>query len=132
MSQIFRSHLPYCQAHILAGVLSSGGIPATVAGDMVANIYGEIPVLDCVVMVHEDQVEEAEAFLCADFIGEAPDQDIPTESCPRSRAHRMATCLILEPFFMAQCVSHLWQPSFPRYCLESKPLEPIQLHHCQF
>jgi hypothetical protein len=82
MSHIFRSHLPYCQAHILAGALSSGGISAAVAGDMAAHIYGEILALDCVVMVPEDQVEEAEAYLCSDFAGEPPDSNILVESCP--------------------------------------------------
>lgn len=82
MSQIFRSHLPYSQAHIMAGALSSGGISAAVAGDIATHLYGETPMLDCVVMVPEDQVEEAEAFLCADFAEEPPDTNMPMESCP--------------------------------------------------
>lgn len=82
MSQIFRSHLPYSQAHILAGALSSGGISAAVGGEITAHLYGGTPLLDCTVLVPEDQVEEAEAFLSAD-VGEEPlDPDIPVESCP--------------------------------------------------
>lgn len=82
MSRIFRSHLPYSQAHILAGALSSGGISAAVGGEMTAQIYGGTPLLDCTVLVPEDQVEEAEAFLSSDVSEEVPAPDIPAESCP--------------------------------------------------
>jgi hypothetical protein len=79
---VFRHHLPSAQAHILAGVLSSGGISAAVTGDIADQLYGGTPMLDCVVIVPEDEIEEAEAFLRADFTGEPPDSDIPAETCP--------------------------------------------------
>ncbi len=82
MSLIFRSHLPYSQAHILAGALASGGIPAAVAGDLAAHLYGGTSLLDCVVMVPEDWEEEAEAFLRADLVEEPPDPNLPAETCP--------------------------------------------------
>lgn len=82
MSEIFRSHLPYSRAHILAGALSSAGISAAVGGDNSAHLYGGIPMLDCTIMVPEDQVEEAEAFLKAEVGDEPPEANIPGETCP--------------------------------------------------
>ncbi len=82
MSCVFRHHLPAAQAHILAGVLSSGGISAAVTGDIADQLYGGMPLLDCLVIVPEDEVEEAEAYLRSDFSEEPLDADIPFESCP--------------------------------------------------
>jgi hypothetical protein len=45
-------------------------------------LYGGTPMVDCVVIVPEDEVEEAEAFLRSDFGEEPLDPDIPAETCP--------------------------------------------------
>ncbi len=82
MSCVFRHHLSSTQAHIVAGILNSNGVTAAVAGDIADQIYGGVPMLDCVVIVPEEELEEAEAVLRTDFPDEPPDTDIPAESCP--------------------------------------------------
>lgn len=82
MSCVFRHHLSSSQAHILAGVLSSNGVTAAVTGDIADQIYGGTPMLDCVVIVPEEETEEAEAVLRTGFTDEPPAPDIPAETCP--------------------------------------------------
>ncbi|MBN8422787.1 MAG: DUF2007 domain-containing protein [Verrucomicrobia bacterium] len=82
MSCVFRHHLSSSQAHILAGVLSSNGVTAAVTGDIADQIYGGTPMLDCLVIVPEEEMEEAEAVLRTGFTEEPPTPDIPAETCP--------------------------------------------------
>lgn len=82
MSCVFRHHLSFSQAHILAGVLSSNGVTAAVTGDIADQIYGGTPMLDCVVIVPEEEVEEAESVLRTGFTEEPPAADLPLETSP--------------------------------------------------
>jgi|GEM_PF-1991450 len=82
MSCVFRHHLSSSQAHILAGVLTSNGVTAAVTGDIADQIYGGTPMLDCVVIVPEEEMEEAESVLRTGFTDEPPAEDIPMETCP--------------------------------------------------
>lgn len=74
--------MPAAQAHILAGALSSGGFSAAVTGDIADQLYGGTPMLDCLVIVPEEEMEEAESFLRADFTEEPLDTDILVETSP--------------------------------------------------
>lgn len=82
MSCVFRHHLSFWRAHIVAGVLASNGVTAGVAGDIITQVYGGMSMIDCVVIVPEEELEEAEAVLRNEFFEEPPDPEIPAESCP--------------------------------------------------
>lgn len=103
MSCVYRHHLSSTQAHIVAGILNSNGVAAAVAGDIAEQIYGGVPMLDCVVIVPEEELEEAEAVLRTDFPDEPPDTDIPQRA-----ARLMEIRLVSAPFSMACCG---WRPS---------------------
>jgi len=66
----------------MAGVLAANGVNAAAAGDISAQIYGGVSMLDCVVIVPEEELEEAEAVLRTGFTEEPPAPDIPAETCP--------------------------------------------------
>ncbi|MGV3660260.1 MAG: hypothetical protein ACO1TE_08740 [Prosthecobacter sp.] len=87
MTSVIRQHLPPAQAHILAGVLSSAGIPAHVWGYEAAHIYGEMAIGGCSVVIDDEQWEEAEAVLnSTDFAPKEPPAEDGTdalaETCP--------------------------------------------------
>lgn len=82
MSLVFRHHLSHSQAHILVGMLASGGIPSLVVGDLACRLYGGTTILDCVVLVPEEQAEDAENFLRSGVADEFIDDTLPPEEGP--------------------------------------------------
>lgn len=82
MSLVLRRHLSHSQAHILVGVLASGGISSLVVGDLACQLYGGTTILDCVVLVPEEEMEDAENFLRSDLADEPIDETVPPEQGP--------------------------------------------------
>lgn len=63
-------------------MLASGGIPSLVVGDLACHLYGGTTILDCVVLVPEEQAEDAENFLRSGFADELIDDTPPPEEGP--------------------------------------------------
>lgn len=81
MIAVLHRHVPPHEAQIMVGALCGAGFHAHVLDFHAAHLYGALVFRGCRVVVDEEEVEEAQAFLLAPPEDEVPASNLPSELC---------------------------------------------------